>query len=123
MLSGPVAQRLEALQPDTTAHLQRINQLSREGLDGPLFALCEGCLDAALRGELWRPPAGGLDERQRAFIDFTEQFASSVSTLQAEQVSRLLDFASADEVYGFVHALYVADMTRRLELVAGEVLA
>ena len=37
-------------------------------------------------------------------------------------VNKLLEYASADEVYNFASALYVVDMTRRLELVAGKVL-
>jgi hypothetical protein len=34
----------------------------------------------------------------------------------------LLEFDSEDEVYAFVNALYVADMSRRLDLVAGRIL-
>ena len=57
-----------------------------------------------------------------AFIAFTEQFATSVSTLTDAQVARLLESASEDEVYGFVNALYVLDMSRRLDLVVGRIL-
>ena len=38
------------------------------------------------------------------------------------QVARLQEFASADEVYAFVNALYVSEMAKRLELVALRVL-
>jgi hypothetical protein len=64
-----------------------------------------------------------LTEKEHAFIAFTEQFTSSVSTMSDEQVEGLLQFASADEVYAFVNAIYVTDMSLRLELVAGRVLA
>ena len=39
-----------------------------------------------------------------------------------QQVARLQNYASADEIYAFVNALYIADMTRRLDLVAGRML-
>jgi hypothetical protein len=38
-----------------------------------------------------------LTARERAFIDFTEQFVSSVGTMEDDQVTRLQDFATADE--------------------------
>ncbi|ARN75821.1 hypothetical protein [Oceanicoccus sagamiensis] len=63
-----------------------------------------------------------MSAKEQAFIAFTEQFIVSVGTMTDEQVQRLLAFASADEVYAFVNALYVTDMSRRLELVAGRVL-
>ncbi|MCK9564336.1 MAG: hypothetical protein M0R02_16600 [Bacteroidales bacterium] len=121
MLSESVSQRLAALHPDTGAELLRINRLAREAADPALLELCTELIDALLQD---RSPAlpQALTPREKAFLAFTEQFATSVSTLSDEQVSELLRFASEDEVYSFVNALYVIDMTRRLDLVAGRLL-
>ena len=122
MLSPAIAKRLAALQPEITAELQSIVDLAQRSTDPEILALCTSYIEAALRCVDWRPPAAGLTDKQSAFIDFTEQFVSAVSTMTGDQVTRLLDFATADEVYAFVHAIYIADMALRLEIVGGEVL-
>jgi len=123
MLSTAVADRLETLQPAAFAELTTITRLAEQATDPKLLKLCAGYIEAALRCADWQPPTEGLSPREKAFIAFTEQFVTSVSTLEASQVSGLLEHASADEVYGFVHALYVIDMSLRLEIVGREVLA
>ena len=122
MLSANVSAQLEKTHPETTRQLLKIVQLAPETTDPELLELCSGYIDAALRRQKWTPPGGNVGEREQAFIDFTEQFTSSVGTMSDGQVERLLEFATADEVYAFVNALYVVDMTRRLDLVAGRVL-
>ena len=121
MLSPPVLKRLEELHPEITPELQQVWQLARESTDPDLLDLCAGYIDAALHNRLWQP-ARELSEKERAFVAFTEQFVASVGTLQDEQVQRLLQHASADEVYAFVNALYVTDMSSRLNIVAGNIL-
>ena len=96
--------------------------MSLEVTDPALLDLCSGYMEAAMRCRDWHPPGEGLTERERAFLDFTEQFVTSVSTLGEDAVTRLLDFATADEVYAFVHAMYVRDMTLRMQIVGQEVL-
>jgi len=41
---------------------------------------------------------------EKAFISVTEQFVSSVSTMNNEQIQVLLAFSSADDVYLFIRA-------------------
>ena len=113
--------RLEELQPETTAELCNVTRLAPEATDAQLLELCAGYIDAALLLQVWNPPHA-LTDREQAFIAFTEQFVSSVSTMSDAHVARLQQFASADEVYAFVSALYVTDMHRRLEIVAGRML-
>jgi hypothetical protein len=122
MLSSEVSARLDALQPDAAGELRTIDRMSLEVTDPALLALCTGYMEAAMRCRDWHPPKQGLTEREQAFIDFTEQFVTSVSTLEEGAVTRLLDFATADEIYAFVHAMYVTDMTLRLQIVGQEVL-
>jgi alkylhydroperoxidase family enzyme len=122
MLSTNTLTRLQALQPDITSQLENIIQLAPKATDASLLALCSDYIDAALRRQHWSPPERALTDREQAFIAFTEQFTSSVGTMSDEQVDRLLQFSSADEVYAFINAIYVTDMSLRLELVAGSVL-
>jgi hypothetical protein len=121
MISEPVRKRLASLHPEASAQLARINQLALEATDPDLLDLCTGCIDSLLQEKSWVPPHP-LTPREQAFTAFTEQFATSVSSLTDAQVARLLEFDSEDEVYAFVNALYVADMSRRLDLVAGRIL-
>ena len=123
MRSSHLFDQLHALQPAAASELKNIESMSEAVTDPALLDLCSGYTEAALACRDWQPPAGGLSEREQAFIDFTEQFVTSVSTLGHAAVNRLLDFATADEVYAFVHALYVRDMSLRLEMVGREVLS
>ena len=123
MLASDVLARLEALQPDTAGELKNISSMAPRQTDPALLELCAGYMEAAMRLQDWQPPEGGLSEKEQAHINFTEQFVSSVSTLDAAAVNRLLDFGTADEAYAFVHALYVTDMSLRLSIVGKEVLA
>ncbi len=122
MLSTDVSDRLEALAPEPAAELRRSSALAQAATDPALLALCRDYIDAALHCRDWQPPEGGLTDRERAFIDFTEQFVTSVSSMDSAQVDRLREFASADEVYAFTHALYVTDMSLRLDMVGRAVL-
>jgi hypothetical protein len=122
MLSAEVSARLEVLHPSISSELNNMAGVATDVVDPRLLALCASYIDAALCQRDWTPPANGLTAKERAFIAFTEQFTTSVSTMTDEQVDKLLEYASADEVYNFASALYVVDMTRRLDLVAGKVL-
>src|SRR5690606_30944077 len=122
MIAEPVRARLAALPPEAATPLAGIHQLASAAVDPAILALCSACIDAILNDHSWVPPRP-LTAREQAFVDFSEQFATSVSTLDRAQVERLRGFASEDELYLFVNALYVLDMRRRLDLVAGRILA
>ncbi len=123
MLSTHVSERLGELAPAAAAELRNITSMAEEVTDPDLLQLCTAYIDAVLMCRDWQPPEGGLDDRQQAFIAFSEKFATSVSGIDSADVARLRDFATDDEVYAFVHALYVADMSRRLDIVGREVLS
>jgi hypothetical protein len=123
MLSSHIFSQIETLQPDIAPQLQKMMTLATEATQPQLLELCTGYIDAALNLQDWTPPHSPLTEKEQAFIAFTEQFVTSVGTMRDDQVQDLLAFASADEVYAFVSAIYVTDMARRLELVAGRVLS
>ena len=122
MVSSEVMSQLKTLQPEISQHLAGTMALAEKAADPALMALCTSYIDAALNNQNWDVDRASLTDKEQAFIAFTEQFVMAVSDMTDKQVQRLLQYASADEVYGFVNALYVRDMTRRLDLVAGRVL-
>lgn len=114
--------RLAELHQEGVAELKRVNAIARESTDPALLALCHGRAAAMLTAARWDEPPG-LGDHERAFLDFTEQFVTSVSHISDADVERLLEYASAEEIYRFIGSLYVLEMTTRVELVAREVLA
>ncbi len=123
MISETVSRYLVSLQPEIAEELGSISIFAKKAFPPGLLELCTGYIDAALTCQNWAAPESGMTEQERACIEFTEQFVTSVSDVSQAQINRLLEFSSADEVYAFVHALYVVDMTRRLDMVGGEVLS
>jgi hypothetical protein len=114
--------RLMELQPDPTAKLVRLNEVAREQTDPELFELCTDRAFAMIEGRRTARPAG-LGDRESAYLDFTEQFVTSVGTISDAQVEALLAEDSPEAVYAFAGALYAAEMTRRVEIVSKAVLA
>jgi hypothetical protein len=115
-------ERLASLHPEAAAELHRVNAVARATTDPGLLGLCASRVDAMLAGGAWddRVPRTA---RERAFLAFTEQFVTSVSHVSDADVDALLEHATPGEVYAFINSLYVVEMTRRVELVAAEVLA
>jgi alkylhydroperoxidase family enzyme len=113
--------RLMELQPDSATKLIRLNQVASEQIDPELFALCTGRAFAMIEGDRTGRPAD-LTERESAYLDFTEQFVTSVGTISDAQVEALQAQDSAEDVYAFAGALYAAEMTRRVEIVSAAVL-
>jgi alkylhydroperoxidase family enzyme len=121
-MGSATLERLEELQPDSAAQLRRAREAGRaEVADAELLELCMGRIDAMLSGGEWSEP-GELGERERAYLDFAEQFSLSVGDIPEAQVEALLAFDSDEDVCRFVGALYPLELSRRVELVASEVL-
>lgn len=122
MFESPGLLRLARLQPESTDALANSYRLAIESLDPELLSLCVECIDASLDQRSWTRP-DAMSAKARAFIDFTEQFVASVSSLTVQQVDALKPHATVDEIYLFANALYVLEMTRRVERVAGSILS
>ncbi len=91
----------------------------------------------------WRSPialAAGLDEakvaalddwadapcfdaREHAYLDFTEQFVTSVSHVSDEQIAALCAHDAERDVATFITALYALEFTTRVALVSSAVLS
>jgi hypothetical protein len=135
--------RLRELQPGPSAKLERANAVARESTDPALLELCR-CLVVTLldpganprssRGEAPEIEAAKLSALgnwansaafsplERAALDYTEQFMTSVSTMSDDQVEALRAHLDDAAVYAFAAALYVIEMTERLRMVSGAVL-
>jgi len=113
--------RLRELHPEGIAELERALAVARRSTDPELLDLCARRVDAMLAGTGFDDP-DGITARERAYLDFTEQFVISVSTVSDAQVDALLEHSTPEEVYGFIGALYVTEMARRVEIVSGAVL-
>jgi len=134
-------ERLSELNPEAAGELARVGDAAWEATDPVLLELCRRRLKAMLgdatgaERDAERAVGLGLDrcklealdrwERsdlftpaERAHLAFTEQFVTSVSAVSDRHVDDLLDHADEQQVYDFAAALYVVELTQRLELVA-----
>src|SRR5262249_45594180 len=116
--------------PVLPASLGRLRELHPEGADA-LELMLERAWEAAPAGvavscrrrirELIgaEAPAGGHDPAASAYLDLTEQCALSGSEVTDEQVDALRRLGGDRAAYDFVSALYVLDLSERLDLLAG----
>ena len=115
------AVRIRELHPAGGEALENLERASWEAVDPDLLRLCRDHAAAMLRGED-ADPSPELGARERAYLEFTEQFVVSVSSVSEQQVNALLDHSSPDEVYAFAYALYAQELNERVGIVAAEVL-
>jgi alkylhydroperoxidase family enzyme len=139
-------ERLSKLMPEAAAELASVDAAAWEAVDPALLELCMRRLVAMLgdaapgEPDAERARGLGLDEQklaalerwetselftpaERAHLAFTDQFVVSVAAVSDDHVEDLLRHADARQVYGFASALYVIEMTERLGLVTGAILA
>lgn len=114
-------ERLRQLQPAAGAALADLERVAWESTDPELLQLCRDRATTMLRGETNEEP-GAAGPREQAYLDFTEQFVTSVSTISDEQIEALLEYSSPNEIYAFAGALYALEMSERVHLVAAAVL-
>lgn len=119
--------RLRQLQPDTAADLERAHaeawaSTCPVSLERCRIRMAEMIGDEA--GAAYRTPAAleaGFDENaepdasEQAFLDFTEQFVTSVSSVSDADVDALLVHVSGEEAYTFISALYVLELSARMD--------
>jgi hypothetical protein len=132
---------LENLHPEGAGELARLDAAAWEVADAALLTLCSLRIAQLLRNEpAVRAGWPAVDARkaeslgawdssslftpaERAHLAFTEQFVTSVGDVTSEQVDALLEHGSAEDVHSFVAALYVVELTQRVDMVARAVLA
>lgn len=115
-------QRLETHHPEAAAEIANLEQvLDDTALDASLLALCSDYFEAALGGREWVRP-DPLTCLEAACLDVCEQFMLSVSDIRDEQIAALREHLSADDVYVLMSAIYLIEMSKRLDLTLERVL-
>jgi alkylhydroperoxidase family enzyme len=108
--------RLGELHPEGAVALRRMIEHAWRATDPALLALCRRRVLEVLGTA--GPPEGPFTPVEEAHLELTEQFARAVSGVTDEQIAALRGHGDDRSVYSFVAALYVVDMSERLELLA-----
>ena len=123
LINSAARQRLEALHPEAAGEIANLEQvLDDTSLDPGLLALCADYFDTTLAGNTWRSPTS-LGDLESACIDVCEQFMVSVSDMREEHIEPLRRHLNADDVYNLMSAIYLIEMSRRLDLTLERVLS
>ena len=102
------------------ANLEQV--LDETPLDGNLLAVCSDYFEHALRGEPWEP-VETITGAQAAVLEVCEQFMVSVSGIRPEQIAALEQYFDADTVYNLMSAIYLIEMSKRLDVTLERVLS
>jgi len=131
--------RLRNLQPDASAALARANAVAWDATDPALLELCKCLVMTMLDSNKVQVDGPNVEPQklaalgnwtaadvfsplERAALGFTEQFVLSVSAVSDEQVEALREHLDDESVYAFAAALYLVEMTERLNLVSRAVI-
>jgi alkylhydroperoxidase family enzyme len=136
-MSADLHEHLRALAGDSTVRLDELTDVAWLSTPPQTLELCRLRIAAMLgdeRGLARRTPAAaGVDEAkiaalpdwrnsdlftapERARLGFTEQFVVSVSSMSDSDVDPLRADADDLDIYLFVNAIYVLDLTTRVDL-------
>ena len=113
--------KLAELQPVPAAAFERALHSVLPFTDARLLERCKVQLQAAQRRQVCQPP-GDCSTYERNVLALADQFAVAVDGIGEELLAKLVDHAGAAAVSALVNALYLVDMTLRLELVVPVVL-
>ena len=136
-----VVELLRPLQPEAAEALRWASAVATTAVPDPaVFELCRARAavllghpatavdpdlqpDPARRAALadWRR-SDAFTEKERAHLEFTEQYLMSVAALTDAHVDALLAHGTPIDVHTFIAALYVTEFRMRLSLVASAVL-
>ncbi|MEM1175078.1 MAG: hypothetical protein AAGA33_00145 [Pseudomonadota bacterium] len=107
---------LQALHPEALQELDNLaDTIDTTGLDPALLALCQAFFSSSLRGETWSSDRD-LSDLESDCLAVCEQFMVSVSSMTDEQVAALGRHLSADDLYNLMYAIYLIEMSERLNL-------
>ncbi len=116
LINPATRRRLESLHPEVAteiANLERV--LDDSSLDPNLLTLVGDYFDTALREESWTPP-DSLGELEADCLAVCEQFMVSVSDLNESQMAALARHLGPDDLYNLMYAIYLIEMSKRLDL-------
>ena len=122
LVSPDTQHHLQSKHPEAATELDKLRQvLEDSSLDARLLALCGDYIEATLRESKWTPP-DSTSELESACLAVCEQFMSSVANISEEQIAALRQHLSTDEVYNLMYAIYLIEMSKRLDLTFERVL-
>jgi hypothetical protein len=122
LVTAETRQRLQAHHPGAAAEIDKLEGiLDDTNLSPELLALCGAYFHAALRGDDWCAPDSPT-ELESACLDVCEQFMVSVPGVTDEQIAALNRHLGADDVYNLMSAIYLIEMSKRLDMTLERVL-
>lgn len=106
---------LEAHHPEAAAELGRLSHLLDQSvIPLEILQLCQGCLLAGINGQA--PPSPKHPSAlELACLHLCEQFRASVSGVSDRQIQALLAHLSADDTYNLCSAIYLIEMSHKLD--------
>ncbi len=122
LINSATRERLEVHHPEAAgeiANLERV--LDGTSLDPGLLALCADYFDTVLSGGIWES-ASSLSELETACLRVCAQFSVSVSDMREKHIEPLRQHLNADDVYNLMSAIYLIEMSKRLDLTLEKVL-
>lgn len=115
LINTATRQRLEALHPEAATEIANLELvLDSSALNQDVLTLCADYVDATLAGDAWEAPASAGD-LGNACLDVCEQFMISVADIREEQIRALRNHLTTDDVYNLMSAIYLIEMSRRLD--------
>ena len=116
LVSPDTRSTLQQHHPEALEELDRLaDTLDGTRIDPELMALCRTYFASSLRGDAFDANRE-LSELETDCLALCEQFMVSVSTMSDEQVAALARHLSADDLYVLMYAIYLLEMSERLNL-------
>ena len=108
--------RLRSHHPEAIQEIENLERvLDETALDPALLSLCSDFFNATLRSQGWSVPASA-GELETACLELCEQFSTSVSDVRDDQVAALRAHLGTDDVYNLMYAIYLIEMSQRLDI-------
>ena len=122
LVTSATRQRLSSLHPEVATELGRLETvLDESALDPQLLQLVGQFFDAELGNGDWQAPADPSPLEQ-ACLAVCEQFMISVADMSDELVQDLAEHLSPDDLYNLMYAIYLIEMSKRLDITLERVL-
>ncbi|MEL6215360.1 MAG: hypothetical protein AAFQ99_06765 [Pseudomonadota bacterium] len=122
LVSTASKDRLARLHGEAATELENLERaLDDVPIPVDLLRLTDRFVDVSLRGEQWQPPES-MTPIEKACLDYCGQFMASVASIEDAQVAALREHLSPDQVYLYANAVYLIEMSKRLDLTLEAVL-
>lgn len=116
LVSDATRSNLAQYHPEVVSELTRLEGLLSDGdVDQSLLQLCSDYIRASLTNTQ-RPESESAGSLEQACLAFCDQFMVSVANVSDQQITALGEHLSTDTVYNFINAVYLIEMSHRLDL-------